>query len=95
MSYARIIDDGFYVYPTDEGIQFDFVPMRGVERTFIPDVFLDLLLSKMRKEELEDRIKHGKELSKAIKNERYGEAYNKRNFFDWREQRCSKQNQKD
>ena len=50
MSYARIIEDGCYIYPDTEraGIRIMFFP--NEELDFIPDTILDFILFKMSDE---------------------------------------------
>lgn len=85
MSYARIIEDGCYIYPKSgkAGIQIELFPEE--ELNFIPDSILDLILYKMSDKELEERKKHGKEIRSLLKADRYEEASNEqKDFFEWR-----------
>nr|DAG70198.1 MAG TPA: hypothetical protein [Caudoviricetes sp.] len=86
MSYARIIEDGCYIYPKAEeaGIQIELFPEE--ELNFIPDSILDFILYKMSNQELEERRKHGKETGNLLKMDKYEEASNEqKDFFKWRE----------
>lgn len=85
MSYARIIEDGCYIYPKSgkAGIQIELFPEE--ELNFIPDSILDLILYKMSNQELEERISHGKAIRDLLKTDRYEEASNEqKDFFEWR-----------
>ena len=85
MSYARIIEDGCYIYPRAEkaGIQIELFPEEKLN--FIPDSILDFILYKMSNQELEERRKHGKEIGNLLKTDKYEEASNEqKDFFEWR-----------
>lgn len=67
MSYTRSGESGYYIYPTDETVEF-VVSQASVSNEEI-DIFLYKLFSK-RKSEFFKRIKHGKKLIKDYeKNE--------------------------
>ena len=87
MSYARIIEDGCYIYPDTEraGIRIMFFPNEKLD--FIPDTILDVLLWGISDEELNERRQHGK-----IVRDWIVENYvftplpeDKKSFFKWRE----------
>ena len=85
MSYARIIEDGCYIYPRSgkSGIQIELFPSEKLN--FIPDTILDLLLYKMSDKELEERKMHGKEVRDMLLADKYEEATSEqKDFFEWR-----------
>lgn len=85
MSYARIIEDGCYIYPITgkAGIQIEL--FCGEKLDFIPDSILDMLLYKMSDEEIQERRKHGKVVRDLLKKDIYEEAPSEqKDFFEWR-----------
>lgn len=86
MSYKRITEDGCYIYPDTEkaGVRIMFFP--NEELDFIPDTILDVLLSGMSNEELNERIQHGRIVRDwIIKRYPIPLPEDKKDFFKWRE----------
>lgn len=86
MSYKRITEDGCYIYPDAEkaGVRIMFFP--DEELDFIPDTILDVLLSGMSNEELNERIQHGRVVRDwIIEGHPIPLPEDKKDFFKWRE----------
>lgn len=85
MSYARIIEDGCYIYPEIDaaGIRIMFFP--NEELDFIPDNILDVILSKMSDAEIKERKEHGEYIrSLLLLDNKYSTLSKNKNFFEWR-----------
>lgn len=87
MSYTRIIESGSYIYPTKNGIEVMFFPDEDLE--FIPDTILDVILSKMPDEELQDRKLHGEYIIQ-LNSKQEKVVSGDKDFFEWRERNVKK-----
>lgn len=87
MSYARVLEDGCYIYPNIEkgGLQIDFFPLEELD--FIPDSILDVILAKMSDKEINDRRKHGNYIRSLLIEEKYTTLKKDKDFFEWRDKK--------
>ena len=85
MSYARIIEDGCYIYPDTERAEIKIMFFPNEELDFIPDTILDFILFKMSDEELIKRKQHGKVVKDWItEKDIIPLPENKKDYFKWR-----------
>lgn len=85
MSYIRPLEDnlGLYIYPEDKGIRFMSFPQHNNE--IVLDEMLDILLSKMSTEEINERRHHGIFLLSTLSNQDYDMFKRNKGFFNYKE----------
>jgi hypothetical protein len=82
MAYIRPLEyneAGLYIYPEYYGVNFLSFPNHSGE--VIPDEMLDILLAKMKDNEIQKRRNHGNLLLESLSNNNYEDFEKNKSFY--------------